>query len=307
MKLQKLKPLSALLAAVLLTACSAETERIVFPIIGTAAEEEIPSEPKLHQGSSTSDENSEDSAKEIPITMFTGAAGESLRVSSAKSVIVSQCEPNPGEDFILNYDHAYFTYATPFYQRDFYSGSRSRKKPFFLDTPELTDKYNFYLKNKSVTYTVTRGDILENGLICTDARTCYIYRTNGYNPNPEISFSEAAFSGELTLTGTICCEQEDGPFTEKGSLYFIADSDNGNIPDQYDMYVTYNAEQGDGLFFYEGFRLCNISELPEEQAKLIENSEYTDVKVTVKNIRLYCENNGTTFSKSADLTDMKLI
>lgn len=45
----------------------------------------------------------------------------------------------------------------------------------------------------------------------------------------------------------------------------------------------------------------------EEQAKLIENSEYTDVKVTVKNIRLYCENNGTTFSKSADLTDIKLI
>lgn len=296
--MKKAKIALIIISALILTACSGEAERGGYPIVGTVAEEEIPSEPKLKHSPVSE-------ISEIPdIPAFAGAAGELLTEGSAVN-IYSNTDSYPDYYYILEYDHSYFTYVVPIYQRN---SLENNDHLYSIDTPEALDEYNLYLKNKSVIYTVRAGDKLENGLICTDAQTAYIYHDNTEQAVPYLHYSEAAFSGELTLTGTIHCEQEESPIPDKGKgfLTFIADSDNGNVPDEYRR-IIYKVLHGGKASYYEMFQLGNISDLTEEQARLIGNNEYTDVQITIKNIHLFYGNFGYWPSKIADIVDIKLI
>ncbi|MBD5115043.1 MAG: hypothetical protein HDT46_07535 [Ruminococcaceae bacterium] len=297
--MKKAKTALIIISALLLTACSGETKSGGYPIVGTVAKEEIPSEPKLNHSPVSE-------ISEIPnLYDFVGAAGELLTVGSAVN-IYSNTDSYPDYNYILEYDHSYFTYVVPNYQRN---SLENNDYYYSIDTPEALDEYNLYLKNKSVIYTVRSGDKLENGLICTDAQTAYLYHDNTEQAVPNLHYSEAAFSGELTLTGTIHCEQEESPIpdTGKGLLTFIADSDNGKVPDEYRPGIIYKASQGGKASYYEMFQLGNISDLTEEQASMIGNNEYTDVLITIKNIHLFYGNFGYTPSQIADIVDIKLI
>ncbi len=291
-------------AALFSSACTSGNNETGYPIIGSVREDKIPSEPNLYDETVSINEKSEELKASIPIFWFTGAAGELLSVESAINVWNIFSPPlNPDKSFGLQFDHAYFTYTKPFYQRDIFTAESLYDQNLSLDTPEMLDKYNLYLKNKAVTYTVNRGDKLENGLICTGALTLYIYSED---KTPMISYSKAVFSGELTLTGTVRCLTEDAPYYEKGSVIFTADSDNGKVPCEYNP-VTYKVELGTTPFFNERFSLGNVSDLPLHKAELIKNNEYTDVEVTIKNIRLYHGNNGIPSSSTAEITDIKVI
>lgn len=292
-------------AALFSSACTSGNNETGYPIIGSLPEEEIPSEPNLYDETVPINEKAEELKASIPIFWFTGAAGELLSVESAVNVWNICCPPlDPDKNFGLQYDHAYFTYTEPFYQRDIFAAENSLNNwSLSLDTPEMLDKYNLYLKNKAVTYTVNRGDKLENGLICTGALTLYIYNED---KTSTISYSKAVFSGELTLTGTVRCLTEDVPYYEKGAVIFTADSDNGKVPCEYNQ-VTYKVELGTTPFFNERFFLGNVSDLSPQQAELIQKNEYTDVEVTIKNIRLYHGNNGIPSSSTAEITDIKVI
>ncbi len=302
---KKVKAISALMLSVLLfTACSKETNT-GYPIIGTAAEEDIPAEPKTINHL-TADENAD-----IPsIPPFVGTAGELLTQEAAISI---SPDANSYYSYNLEYDHAYFTYVVPLYDR---KASEGKSEYYNIDTQEALDEYNLYLKNKAVIYTVNAGDKLENGLICTDASTIYVFDNDQDRDSPALLCTEAAFSGELTLTGTIYCKQTESPIPDdgKGYLTFTADSDNGKVFDAYnpDSYYprgrSYKiTSTGETMPYGETFRLGHISDLSDEMAKLIENNEYTDVRITIKNIHLFYGDYGYTPSTVAEIVNIELI
>ena len=289
--------LSIFSAAVLITACS--SGNVTNPIAGSAGENETPSEPKLFHAAVS--DNLADIKAGSPVKSFTGACGEELSVDSAVNVIPPDYETSSNYAYL--YDYAYLTYNTSIYERD---SLDPEKSIFFikLDSSELTEKYNEYLNNKSNVYTVKRGDKLQNGLICTDAKTGFYCNNDGA---VSLLTTEACFSGELTLTGTLRCLQEEDPIAGKGALAFIPDADNGNIPARYEMSLPEKAEIDSTQLIYESFQLGNISELPEEYALLIKDNEYTDVQITIKDIHLSLASNKTDFGSSAVIVDMKAI
>ncbi len=300
---KNIKLISTLLtAAVFLTACSDTANQYADPIIGTVPQGDIPSEPKLIQDRSPKNENREELMNIISLENFTGAAGETLTAETAVNITTDDTAP---QNYLLEYDHAYFTYAEPIYDRERSGGDNGT---FDINTPELLDKYNLYLKNKSAIYTVKAGDKLENGLICTDAVTSYVYVNDAEKAAPRLHHSEAAFSGELTLSGTIHYEENESPPSfEKGLLTFTADSANGKVPAEYRPEMLHEYSLNETGLYGEFFRLGNISALTEEQAKVIANNEFTDVQITIKNIHLFYGDYGYTPLQTAEITDIKVL
>lgn len=167
--------------------------------------------------------------------------------------------------------------------------------------------HSYFVYNSSDIFTVKKGDKLENGLICTDAETVFSITS----VEPSIYCSDSCFSGELTLTGTIHCFQndDDDPFFSKGDMLFIPDADNKNVPARYDYaFSNENAEIDDEyLNSNKRLRLGNISDLPSEYASLISDKEYTNTQVTIKDIHLSFSNYKTDLGSSAVVVDMKVI
>ncbi|MBD5104815.1 MAG: hypothetical protein HDT47_08140 [Ruminococcaceae bacterium] len=278
----------------LLTACSGNSD--TNPVIGTVAENEIPSEPVLFKPEISA--NLENVKSNAPVKSFMGINGEELSVSFAVNVI----EPNPERqsNYAFIYDHAYITYNTPWYERDSLNSEK------YLDSSDWVEKYNEYLQNKSNYYIVKRGDKLKNGLICTDAETTYYYNHDGHI---SLLNTEVCLSGELTLTGTVYSLQDEETvvITGKGDLTFWPDADNGIIPNSYEMFLSEKVDIDSTPVIYESFYLGNISDLSEEYASLINENEYTDIQVTLKDIHLRFANDGTIRGSSAKVVDMKVI
>lgn len=276
--------LSLFSVAALLTACSGGNETN-NPIIGKVTDGEIPSEPNLVHYS-------------MPVKTIMGLKGEELPIEAATTVVYP--DPETHSNYAFVYDHSYFTYNTPIFDRD----SRDSEYIFLinLDSSESADKYIEYLKSKSEIYTVKKGDKLKNGLICTDARTGFYYNNDG---NISLLSTEACFSGELTLTGTISCFQGEEPENSKGDLFFYPDKDNGKVLSRYEDCVPENVESDSKQMIYESFHLGNVSEMSEELASLVKDNECTNVQVTLKNIHL--SNSSTGFGSSAVAVDMKVI
>ena len=138
--------------------------------------------------------------------------------------------------------------------------------------------------------------------------TSYVYVNDAEKAAPRLHHSEAAFSGELTLSGTIRYEENESPPSfEKGLLTFTADSANGKVPAEYRPEMLHEYSLNETGLYGEFFRLGNISALTEEQAKVIANNEFTDVQITIKNIHLFYGDYGYTPLQTAEITDIKVL
>lgn len=283
---------SLLSAIVLFSACSNSGE--TNPIVGVISEDKIPSEPKLIHAAIT--ENLNNAKTEAPVKSFTGIGGESLSVESAVNVI--EPDPETHSNYVFVYDNSYLSYNTPVYEIE------SEGLGVTLDTDETTKKYNEYLNSKKKVYTVKRGDKLENGLICTDANTSYYYNNDG---SVSLLDTQACFSGELTLTGTVRCTQDDDPIVGKGDLTFYPDAGNGNIISRYETSLPESVDINSSGILYEKFRFGNISDLDEEYASMIGDNECINVRVTLKDIHISLSNGQTDLGSFAVVADMKVI
>lgn len=213
--------LSLLSAVTLLTACSNNNliEPPTNPITGTVPENEIPIPSGLSLNYSDKSDNLEEMKAACGYISFMGEDGKGIENDDVYNIreLSGDTSRERTITYGLEYDFAYFTYTPSLYNGD----------P--TDDTEVSQNkkaYNEYLLSQAYIYRVKRGDKLENGLICTDARTLYFTSENG-----SINFigTDACFSGELTLTGTLFYTEED-PYYGNGSITFIADSKNGNIP-----------------------------------------------------------------------------
>ncbi len=282
--------LSLLSVVALITACSNEKSmNLVNPIVGTVAENEIPSEPDmLHSDKS---EYYDDMKSECKYKKFMGADGNTLSVNEAVNVLNLNSESSTN-NYAMEYDFAYFTYTPSMYEGDLVFDIP-------VDSAEYEEKYNEYLLSKAYVFKVKKGDKLQNGLICTDAVTYYF---DSPKDNESIFIStDACFSGELTLTGTIRYLKED-PIVGKGALQFFPDSSCGKIPCVYEENF-FPARQ----YSNPWLGLGNISDLPDNLASLIKDNEYTNVEVTIKDLHLSYANNKTNYGSSAVIVDMKTI
>lgn len=117
---------------------------------------------------------------------------------------------------------------------------------------------------------VKAGDKLDNGLVVNSATACVQINENDYF----LVESDVSFEGELTLTGTLKCDQEAEPIGGAvGDLHFIPDSDN-------DIMLPYQMNGG------IGYIVGNIHDenLPEGIEKIVndEGKETANVKATIK-------------------------
>lgn len=284
--------LSLLSAVTMLTACSSDS--FVYPsnpIIGTVPESEIPIPSGLTMDYSDKSDDLEEMKAACGYISFMGEDGKGIENDDVYNIRELSGDTSPERTIIygLEYDFAYFTYTPSLYNGD----------P--TDDTEVSQNkkaYNEYLLSQAYIYRVKRGDKLENGLICTDARTLYFTSENG-----SINFigTDACFSGELTLTGTLHYSEED-PYYGNGSITFTADSKNGNIPCVYreNFFPVTRC-------LSPSFYLGNISDLPENLASLINGSEYTNVEITIKDINLSHYNNKTDYGSTAVIVDLKVI
>ena len=116
---------------------------------------------------------------------------------------------------------------------------------------------------------VKNGDKLDNGLKVNSATADVQINENGYY----LAESNVSFEGELTLTGTLKCDQEADPFGEKGDLHFIPDSDN-------DIMLPFQMNGGDEYI------VGNIHDenLPEGIEEIVDDKgkETANVKATIK-------------------------
>lgn len=283
---------SLLSAIVLFSACSHSSE--ANPIVGVISEDKIPAEPKLVHAAIT--ESLDNVKTGAPVKSFTGIDGETLSVESAVNVI--EPDPETQSNYVFVYDNSYLSYNTPVYEIE------SEGLGVTLDTDETTKKYNEYLNSKKKVYTVKRGDKLENGLICTDANTSYYYNDDG---SVSLLDTQACFSGELTLTGTVRCTQDDDPIVGKGDLTFYPDAGNGNIISRYETNLPESVDINSSGILYEKFRFGNISDLAEEYASMIGDNECINVQVTLKDIHISLSNGQTDLGSFAVVADMKVI
>lgn len=119
---------------------------------------------------------------------------------------------------------------------------------------------------------VKAGDKLDNGLKVNLATADVQINENSYY----LAESDVSFEGELTLTGTLKCDQEAEPIGGTvGDLHFMPDSDN-------DIMLPYQMNGG------IGYIVGNIHDenLPEGIEKIVndEGKETANVKATIKRI-----------------------
>lgn len=178
------------------------------------------------------------------------------------------------------------------------------------DADYVVDANDIYLPFAYITYVqagetcdpddpktkIQSGDVLDNGLTVTSSRAVIRIADWGY----ELGESNAAFEGELTLTGTLRCDWEEDPMTLiSGLLFFIPDSDqNVMLPfglsggwQQYWLGSIYNDDKPEG-----------IMEIFDDGQK-----DTVRVEVTLKDIRVYEENWKTGNPDSAVLVAVKEI
>lgn len=124
---------------------------------------------------------------------------------------------------------------------------------------------------------IKQGDQLDNGLTVEWTNSVLAFLNGGWN------FQEtyASFKGELTLTGTLICTQEDQPLGgKKGDLSFKADAAN-------EIGLPSSPQQGSLGFMYN---LGNIEDdnLPEGITDIVnaDGKETADVKVTISDIKV---------------------
>lgn len=127
---------------------------------------------------------------------------------------------------------------------------------------------------EAVPMKVQEGDVLDNGLEVIRAYTGVSIRDGEY----ELTETEADFKGELTMIGTLLCDQEADPIDgEVGDLYFIPDSDQ-------DIMLPFQLHNS------EKYKLGNIHDegLPEGITDIVndDGKETAKVKATIKHIRV---------------------
>lgn len=274
--MKKAFAVTALVLAFALTGCN---------IGKTATDAENTAENAIHAGT-TINEQLDELKSEYEIKQFTAPDGAPLNVSDATN----------GNENWLTFDCAYISYVIPFYEL-----GMENDNLISLNTTEQKSKYNDYAEQKSDLIKVKAGDILEYGLVVTHAETAFIIEENqGY-----VSSTIAELSGEITLKGTIYCFQdENDPMgIIQGDLFFYPCSENALTPTAYSAVVKplsdINSDEATGVPNAERFFLGNISDLDESATNVLGESEFTDVEVTLKDIILACNENGSTGISSA--------
>lgn len=283
-------------ALAVLTACSTDNSGKTL-ITGNVPEDQIPMALNLPYPKDE-DKDLKNIKAASPVKSFQGIDGETLSVESAYDIV------EPGADtssYIFLYDFAYIQYAAPIYDSD--SSETEKAIPYmYLDSSDSVNEFKEYLNSHSTNYKIKRGDKLNNGLVCTDA----VSRFDVSGENAELVDTIASFSGEITLTGTVCRYQDE--ILGEESLCFFPDSKNGNVISGYDVVTdSKNVELGSKYPIFERFVLDNAPDVLEKYASIIGDSEYVNVSVTLKDICLSHWGSKTNLGSSAAVVDMKAV
>lgn len=128
---------------------------------------------------------------------------------------------------------------------------------------------------EAVPLKIREGDVLDNGLEVIRAYTSVSIHDGEY----ELTETEANFKGELTMIGTLRCDQEADPIDgEVGDLYFIPDSDQ-------DIMLPFQLHNSGK------YKLGNIRDegLPEGIMDIVndDGKETAKVEATIKYIRVF--------------------
>lgn len=143
---------------------------------------------------------------------------------------------------------------------------------------------------------VQSGGVLDNGLTVISSSAVIRIADWGY----ELGESNAAFEGELTLTGTLRCDWEEDPMTLiSGLLFFTPDSDQ-------DIMLPFGLSGG-----WQQYWLGSIynDDKPEGIMEIFDDGQKDTVRaeVTLKDLRVYEENWKTGNPDSAVLVAVKEI
>ncbi|MCM1299123.1 MAG: hypothetical protein NC203_08405 [Firmicutes bacterium] len=127
--------------------------------------------------------------------------------TEANIPLTEQTEAYPGEEnfsFFYDDDFGLYNAVPPEWEErsgiDFDCGYICYHKPGELGIPDFGDWNGNVIK-------VKKGDVLDNGLKVKEAYCSLMFYNNAYHA----ATISVEFEGSLTLTGTLTCDQEDGP------------------------------------------------------------------------------------------------
>lgn len=236
---------------------------------------------------------------------FTGYLGETLYGTDASEQFSRS---------VMFDNFTYLRWATPVFDN-------TLKNPDLInwDTYDMP-QYDDILRQKQKDpewFLVKPGDVLENGLVVKSA-SCGFREANFYDGRKSViqSKSEVVFENTLTLSGVLYCSPNDDAYITNGDLFFFADStDTPNIPiinksngaGEYDLvrYVFSNAAfVCDGMYF----RVGDIDSVSVDLSGIIKRGELCEVRVTLDNISLGHDDDGSIFSGAfADIVSIEKI
>lgn len=126
---------------------------------------------------------------------------------------------------------------------------------------------------------IKAGDTLDNGLTVEWANSVLSVLNDSFS----LSETAAGFKGELTLTGTLECAQEDSPVgVEKGSLSFKPD-------DSDEICLPSSPQQAHINVIWYDLGNINDEDLPEGITEIVntDGKETASVKVVISDIKIH--------------------